>query len=233
MAIRLHQSRHYDFGTGNRPGHDDHIVTWGRPARPAWMDKPTYHATPKTLRVREVRFRVDRAGYRTREILVATTLSDAVAYTREDVAELYHDRWRVERSIRDIKRTLGMDVLRGKTPGMLRREIWCHLLAYNRVRQGIAQAACVRTRSPRRISVAGAKQLLDAFRVTRQVGEGETWNQKVVALLRAVGGRRVGRRPNRGEPREVKRRPKADALMTRPRAIRRAELLAATPDQDK
>jgi IS4 transposase len=112
------------------------------------MDKPTYHATPKTLTVREVRFQVDRPGYRTREIIVATTL--AAAYTREDIAELYHLRWRVELSIRDIKQTLGMDVLRGKTPEMLRREIWCHLLAYNLVRQAIVQAACVRKRSPDR-----------------------------------------------------------------------------------
>jgi hypothetical protein len=231
VAIRLHQSRHYDFGTGRSLGADDHVATWTRPARPTWMDKPTYRATPKTLSIREVRFRVDRAGYRTREILVATTLSDAAKYARADIAELYHDRWRVELSIRDLKQTLGMDVLRGKSPEMLRREIWGHLLAYNLVRQLIAQAACARKRSPRQLSVAGAKQLLNAFRATLQVGEGETWGQKVAALLRAVGGRRVGMRPDRCEPREVKRRPKADALMTRPRAVRRAELLAATPNR--
>jgi hypothetical protein len=126
VTIRLHQSRQYDFGTGTRRGDGDHVVTWARPARPEWMDKPTYHATPKALTVREVRFRVDRPGYRTREAVVATTLADAAAYPREDIAELYHHRWRVELSIRDIKQTLGMDVLRGKTPEMLRREIWCH-----------------------------------------------------------------------------------------------------------
>ena len=160
VAFRLHPSRHYDFGTGERRGDDDRVVTWARPARPTWMDKPTCHATPKTLTIRAVRFRVDRAGYRTREIVVATTLADAAGYTREDIAELYHHRWRVERSIRDIKQTLGMDVLRGKTPEMLGREIWCHLLAYNLVRQVIAQAAVARTRSPRQISLAGAKQML-------------------------------------------------------------------------
>lgn len=225
-AIRLHQSRHYDFGTGARRGGDDHVVTWARPARPDWMDKPTYHATPKTLTIREVRFRVDRPGYRTREIVVATTLSGAAAHTREDIAELYHHRWRVELSIRDIKQTLGMDVLRGKTPEMLRREIWCHLLAYNLVRQVIAQAAGVRKRSPRQISMAGAKQMLDAFRSVLSIGDGPVWDQNVAAMLHAVGGRRVGRRPDRCEPREVKRRPKGDGWLTRPRAERRAELLA-------
>ena len=224
VAIRLHQSRHYDFGTGTRRSDDDHVVTWARPARPTWMDKPTYHATPKTLTIREVRFRVDRAGYRTRQIIVATTLADD-AYTREDIAELYHHRWRVELSIRDIKQTLGMDVLRGKTPTMLRREIWCHVLAYNLVRQVIAQAACVRKRSPRQLSVAGAKQMLDAFRSVLSIG-GVGGDQNVAALLHAVGGRRVGLRPDRCEPREVKRRPKVYPRMTRPRATGQAALLA-------
>lgn len=230
VAFRLHQSRHYDFGTGERRGDDDHVATWTRPARADWMDKPTYLATPKTLRVREVRFRVDRPGYRTREIVVATTLSDAAAYTREDIAGLYHHRWRVELSIRDIKQTLGMEVLRGKTPEMLRREIWCHLLAYNLVRQVIAQAACVRKRSPRQLSLAGVKQMLDAFRSALSVGVGAVWDRNVATLLHAVGGRRVGMRPDRCEPREVKRRPKGDWWLTKPRAKRRAELLTGKND---
>ncbi|HEY1186487.1 MAG TPA: IS4 family transposase, partial [Gemmata sp.] len=154
VAIRLHQSRHDDFGTGV----GDHVVTWNRPARPAWMDKPGYHATPKVLTVREVRFRVDRPGYRTRGVVVATTLTDPTAYTREDLAELYHHRWRVELSIRDIKQTLAMDVPRGKTPEMLRREIWCHLLAYNLVRHVIAQAPRARNRCPRQISLYFARR---------------------------------------------------------------------------
>ena len=227
MVIRLHQSRHYDFGTGERLGEDDHIVGWTRPARPAWMDKPTYHATAKTLRVRQTRFRVERRGYRTDEIIVASTLCDATSYPRAEVAELYHHRWRVELSIREIKQTLGMDILRGKTPEMLRREIGCHLLAYNLVRQVIAQAASEKKCSPRRISMAGAKQLLDAFRVALGV-DGVLWEDHVAALLDAVGIRRVGDRPGRCEPREVKRRPKVYPRLTRPRAIRRAALLAAT-----
>ena len=228
VAIRLHQSRHDDFGTGQRLGKDDHVAEWARPARPDGMDKPTYHATPKTLAVREVRFRVDRPGYRTREIIAATTLMDATKYTREEIAELYHDRWRVELSIREVKQTLGMGVRRGKTPEMLRREIWCHLLAYNLVRQVIAQSARAREVSPRGIRFAGAMQTLDAFRVTLQVGDRESWVGQVEALLWAIGGHRVGKRPDRCEPREVKRRPKSYPLMTRPRATRQAELMTAT-----
>ena len=227
VAIRLHQSRHYDFGTGESLGQEDPISEWTRPARPAWMDKPTYHATVKTLRVRQTRFRVERRGYRTDEIIVASTLCDSKLYSREEIADLYHHRWRVELSIREIKQTLGMDILRGKTPEMLRREIWCHLLAYNLVRQVIVQAASEQKCSPRRIRMAGAKQVLDAFRVTLCVG-GVLWEKHVAALLHAIGRRRVGNRPGRCEPREVKRRPKVYPRLTRPRAIRRADLLAAT-----
>lgn len=226
VALRLHQSRHSDFATGRRRGADDHTVTWVRPARPDWMDKPTDHATPKALTIREVRFRVDRPGSRTRAVVVATTL--AATHTREDIAELDHHRWRVELSIREMKQTLAMEVLRGKTPEMLRREIWGHLLAYNLVRQVIAQAARARNRSPRQVSMAGAKPMLEAFRVPLSTGDGVSWDDAVAALWHAVGGRRVGMRPGRCEPREVKRRPKLYPLMTRPRATRRAELLAET-----
>jgi hypothetical protein len=226
-AFRLHQSRHYDFSTGRRLGHDDHVVAWSRPARPDWMDKETYRAVPKVIQIREIRFRVSRPGYRSRDILVATTLLDSKQYPKEDVAELYHHRWRVELSIRDIKQTLSMGVLRGKTPEMLRREIWAHLLAYNLARQVMAQAALQKGLSARQISFAGAKQTMDAFRVTLQEGVGELWRRLVQAMLTAIAGHRVGQREGRCEPRQVKRRPKVYPLMTTPRAAARAAAVAA------
>jgi hypothetical protein len=229
-AFRLHQSRHYDFGKGRRLGHDDHVVTWARPARPDWMDKETYHGTPKTMEIREIRFRVSRPGYRTREIVVATTLLDAERYSKDEVAELYGYRWRVELDIRDVKQTLKMDVLRGKTPEMLRREVWAHLLAYNLVRQVMAQAAKQEGLSPRGISFAGAKQTMDAFRVALQGSEGEPWRCLVDAMLAAIAGHRVGKREGRCEPRQVKRRPKTLPMMTRPRAEARAAALAAAEE---
>src|SRR5207244_1261714 len=95
-VLGLHQSRHYDFDRGEPLGRDDHVIEWSRPARPDWMDRQTYQATPKTIAVRETRFRVGRKGYRTREIVVATTLLDAEQYSKDEIAELYHHRWRVE-----------------------------------------------------------------------------------------------------------------------------------------
>jgi hypothetical protein len=179
------------------------------------------------MKVREIRFRVSQRGYRTREIIVATTLLDAKQYSKDDIAELYHQRWRVELDIRDIKQTLKMDILRGKTPEMLRREIWAHLLAYNLIRQVMAQAARQKGLSPRQISFAGAKQTLDAFRVALQASAGELWRCLVKAMLTAIAGHRVGQREGRCEPRQVKRRPKTLPMMTSPRTEARAAALAA------
>jgi len=229
-AFRLHQSRHHDFSKGRRLGHDDHVVEWVRPARPDWMDKETYRDAPKTMEIRETRSRVSRPGYRTREVIVATTLLDAERYGKGDLAELYGHRWRVELDIRDVKQTLKMDVLRGKTPQTLRREIWSHLLAYNLARQVMAQAAREKGLSPRGISFAGAKQTMDAFGVALSGGEGEPWRRLVKAMPSAIAGHRVGEREGRREPRQVKRRPKTFPMMTRPRGEARAAALAAAAE---
>jgi hypothetical protein len=225
-AFRLHQSRHYDFRAGRGLGRDDHVVEWARPARPEWMDRQTYLATPKTMEVREVRFRVDRPGYRSREVVVATTLLDAKVYSKAGLAELYGHRWRVELDIRDIKQTLKMDVLRGKTPEMLRRETWAHLLAYNLTRQVMAQAALRAGLSPRQVSFAGAKQTLDAFRSASRGGEADGGEHLVATMLTAIATHRVGTREGRCEPRQVKRRPKVFPMMTKPRGDARAALAA-------
>jgi hypothetical protein len=113
VAFRLHHLRHYDFRRGRRLGHADHIVEWERPERPTWMDEATYALMPKTLTVRELRFQINEPGYRTHEIVMATTLLDHRAYRKEDVADLYHQRWQIELDLRSIKQTLKMEVLVG------------------------------------------------------------------------------------------------------------------------
>ncbi len=123
--------------------------------------------------------------------------------------------------------TLGMDVLRCQTPARVRKEVWAHLLAYNLVRQVMAQAAKQKGLSPRGISFAAAKQMMDAFRVALQASEGEPWRCLVEAMLSAIAGHRVGKREGRCEPRQVKRRPKTFPMMTRPRGEARAAALAA------
>src|SRR6202043_3585174 len=159
---RLHQCRDYDFRRGQRLGPQDHIVTWLRPVRPEGMDQATYARMALTLQMREVGVQVNQPGFRVESLVVATTLLDAQWYTREDLAELYHKRWLVELDIRSIKISLSMDVMRCKTPEMVRKEIWTCLLAYNLIRQTMVQAALLAEVSPRQLSFATAMQKIAA-----------------------------------------------------------------------
>jgi hypothetical protein len=225
VVFRLHQRRDHDFRRGRRLGAGDHVVTWAKPSRPAWMDPGTYAQLPGELTIREVRFRVETPGYRPEEIVAATTLCDAGEYAKDDIADLYHRRWHVELDIRAIKQALRMDKLACKAPAMARRELWAHLLGYNLVRAAMAQAAAVRGLSPRQVSFAGAVQILEAFRWLLLCSRGAARGAVCLAVLVAIGAHEVGDRPGRCEPRRVKRRPKSYGWLTQPRAEARAELL--------
>lgn len=225
-CFRLHQLRHYDFSKGQQLGKGDHVVGWVKPARPQWLDEEMYRGLPQALEVREIHVTLTQPGFRVKQMVVATTLTDAARYSAADLADLYHKRWHVELDIRAIKTTLQMDVLSCKTPDMVRREVWAHLLAYNLTRKVMAQAALAKGVTPRQLSFAGTVQTLDAFRWLLLSGLEEEGARFVGILLVAVGTHVVGKRPGRVEPREVKRRPKGKKLLMRTRAERRAELLA-------
>jgi hypothetical protein len=226
VVFRQHQRRITDFRRGVRLGADDHLVTWTKPKRPAWLDAETYAALPETIAVREVRVQVSRPGYRVQELIVVTTLLDAATYTKDDITDLYHARWHVELDLRSIKTHLHMDVLRGKSPAMVRKEIWAHFLAYNLTRQVMAAAAQEQGVNPRHISFLGAVQTLNEFRWLLVRTGAEDRRQQVQALHVAIVAHRVGDRPERCEPRAVKRRPKPLRYLTQPRHDARAELLA-------
>jgi hypothetical protein len=174
-----------------------------------------------------VRVRVDQPGSRVRQLTVVTTLLDASEYPRMEIADLYHRRWHVELDLRNLKTTLHMDVLSCKSPELIRKEIWAHLLAYNLLRKVLAQAALAGERTPRQLSFAGALQTWQGFRWLLVLAEGEGRPLLVRALLVAVASHRVGNRPGRVEPREVKRR-RVVRLLMRTRQQRRAELLGET-----
>jgi putative transposase len=205
-AFRLHHKRHYDFRRGQRLGHDDHIVVWQRPQRPTWMDEETYASMPETLTIREVRFTTDTPGCRSRSIIVATTLLDHRTYRSADIADLYHQRWHVELDIRSIKQTLRMDMIHCKKPAMCRKALWAHLLGYNMVRKATAQAAWESGLAPRQISFAGAAQILEVFRWGLIASTGDLRQVLHGFLFIAISTHTVGGRPNRVEPRRLKRR---------------------------
>jgi hypothetical protein len=217
LVTRLHQCRRADFRRGRRLGPEDHVVTWPKPRRPDWMDEATYAALPEALQVREVRVRVGQRGFRTRVFVAVTTLLDAEAFPRADIAVLYRMRWLAELDLRALKVTLRMDVLRCRSPELVRKEVWAHLLAYNLVRGLMAQAAREEKVLPVQLSFTGAVQAVNAFATVWQA-TGPTGRAEVCRRLRAaVAEHRVGDRPNRSEPRARKRRPKAYPLLEHPR----------------
>lgn len=164
FVSRLNRAhRRADFRRGQRLGKDDHIVRWPKPSSIRSVDWPTYHSLPDSLTVREARIRIETAGFRTKEIVVVTTLLDPQEYPKEAVAELYRARWNQELDFRSIKTTMQMDLLRCKTPELVRKEAWTHLLAYNLIRTVMAQAAEKHDVLPRTLSFKGALQTLEAF----------------------------------------------------------------------
>jgi hypothetical protein len=224
VVFRMHQLRRYDCRRGRRLGPGDHVVTWAKPARPGWMDEATYATLPEALSVRALRVTVGKPGYRVQELALATTLADGAAYAKEEVADLYHGRWHAELDLRSIKGFLGMEMLRGRAPAMARQELWVHLLAYNLIRKVQAQAGVAQGLSPRSLSFAGTLQALQACRwVLLLVEDRRRW--LLTCLGDVVAAHRVGNRPDRCEPRTVKRRWKTYGLLKRPRAEERAALL--------
>ncbi len=224
VVARLHQCRKVDTPKGQRLGQGDYLVQWTRPAKPDWMDQATYETMPPSITLRQLQVKVHQPGFRVESLMVVTTLIDAKKYTQQDIAELYHKRWLVELDIRAIKVTLGMDVLRCKTPHMVGNEIWTCLLAYNLIRKSMMQAAVRSDLSPRQLSFTRAMQTIAASWMTLATEDQVTLI--IEAQLDSLTEQLIGNRPNRVEPRAVKRRPKPHKLLTQPRAEARAQLMA-------
>ena len=214
---QMHAHRNVDFRRGKRLRSCDHVVEWSKPRRPDWMSPEDYAMIPETLSMREFRRRIARKGYRTRTIVIATTLLDAEQFSQDEIAHLYRLRWDAEIHLRSLKTMMKMDVLRCQTPDMVRKEIWAHLLAYNLIRTVIAQAAARHGKDPRQISFTRAMRTLEAFRPTIAGVPSDRLANLYEHMLKAIASHGIGNRPDRLEPRQRKRRPKPYKLMTKPR----------------
>lgn len=214
-VVRKHQLRVTDFRTGRRLGQDDQVVSWARPARPAWMSREQYATMPAELELREVRIRVHQKGFRTKSLVVVTTLLDAEQIPAEEIAKLYRQRWQAELNLRSLKIVLQMDHLRCKSPDRVRNEFRMHLVGYNLIRRVMAVAAIESERSPWEISFKGALQTVTNLLLA--LAARIPTNDWCAALVAAVASHAVGHRPDRYEPRVRKRRPKNYKLMREPR----------------
>jgi hypothetical protein len=213
--------RKADFRRGQRLGQEDHVVQWLKPTSIRSLDREAYHALPEFITVRETRIRVFQPGFRTRSIVLVTTLLDPEQTTKEDLATLYRARWHNELDIRSLKSAMQMGELRCKTPEMVRKEVWTHILAYNLIRTVMAQAAARHGVAPRTISFTGAMQTLEAFQPLLEFGAAQDAASRLRLyhdLLAAIATHRVGDRPDRYEPRVKKRRRNHYGWLTKPRA---------------
>lgn len=225
-VYRQHQLRLSKRLRVRRLGLGDWLLRLPKPQRPPWLDRASYQRIPGELLVREVSFRVRVRGWRVRELTLVTTLCDAEVYSLHELARVYHARWQAEVDLRSIKITMQMDVLRCKTPDMVRKEIWMHLLAYNLIRTVMAEAAEQANMRPREVSFKGALQTLTAYRPLVEQATQQTLPALYASLLDAIASHQVGNRPHRYEPRAIKRRPKEHDLLTIPRHEAKRRLAA-------
>jgi hypothetical protein len=216
VLMAQHGRRLTNFAQGESLDTSDHIVEWTKPQRPAWMSPVDYQNYPATLRMREVE--VDH------RILVTSLLNPSVVTPRE-LDTLYRLRWNIEVDWRTIKVTLHMDILRCKSPAMVKKEISLHLLANNLVRWTMASAAYLGEVLPRLLSFTGAKRVLSAFSSELRLCPNQRLSVMFATVLGVIASLRLTIRPNRVEPRAKKRRPKKLPLLTMPRRLARERIL--------
>lgn len=202
-------------------GPDDLLIQW---PKPAWnknlsYGKDQWQALPDKLTLRQIKVTVNTPGFRVKSFYLVTTLIDAASYSAADLADLYYQRWDVELFFRDIKTTMGMDILRCRTPAMVEKEILMHLIAYNAVRLLMVDAAQTVELSARRISFKASVQALRQWEPQLNRADlNDRERRRLMSLLReAIAATVLIHRPGRQEPRCVKRRPKPYAIMTAPR----------------
>lgn len=225
LVARAHQLRKIDFRKGFRLGSYDQIVAYPKPQqRPYWMNRATYDRLPSWLLIRQLRYRITQRGFRARVITLATTLLDANLYSAEELATLYRRRWDAELHLRSLKTDMQMDHLRCKKPSTVRKEFYTHLLAYNLIRGIMLEAAMATGIAPYQLSFKGALQSLNVFLGT-VLADSANAHRLYTALIWMVATHRVADRPDRIEPRLVKRRPKPYKLLQEPRPVARKRLL--------
>jgi len=207
------RKRSTDFRLGQKLGQRDHLIVLQKPKiKPSWMSQVEYDQAPTTLTVRELH---------TGGKILVTTLLYPKPTSKKDLKNLYRERWHVELDLRNIKTTLGMEWLSCRTPAMVEKELWVYLLAYNLIRLLMAQSALLADLLPRQLSFKHTLQLWVAW---RQSGISSNDDEKLTHLFILIAQQKVGNRPGRIEPRALKKRAKAYALLTEPRALAKEKI---------
>jgi len=217
MSLRKKMFRKSDIV--KKLGENDYLAKWKRPHRYKPYTAEEWGQLPPFILVRHLRIKAEVPGFRPEEICVVTTLKDSEVYTFEELGDLYFERWDAELFSRDIKTTMGMDILRCKTPGMIIKELALHLIAYNCIRRLIVEAAEEGGVSIRKVSFKGALQALRNWEPhlnQTRISKKERFRM-ISELYGCIAQKTTPDRPGRSEPRAVKRRPKNHRLLTKPR----------------
>lgn len=219
VVARLHHRRKVDFRKARRLGKNDGLFVWTRGCQQSEILSATEWALlPAQITVRILRFTTTIRGFRSRRVTLVTTLLDPNLFPAPDLVGLYARRWRLELCLRDLKTTMGMEVLRCKTPDMAEKELLAYLVAHNLIRCVMAEAVARAPVDLERVSFKGSVDALRQYsaaiaqarnrNMRRQLWADLLWN-----LVRDL----IRKRPQRTEPRAVKRRPKPYPLLNQPR----------------
>jgi len=200
-----------------RLGQQDWLVQWQRSPNPSlWLPLAQWLALPEQMTVRMVRGSLYCKGFRVRQVTLVTTLLDPQRYPAQEILQAYLRRWRLEMCLDDLKTTLEMEMLRSRSPEMVQREVYAHLIAHNLIRYTMAQAATQQTVPLERISFKGTLDALRQF--THAMSQARTTKKRRqlwTKLLATLAADLVPERPGRREPRAVKRKknkyPRLDA----------------------
>jgi len=225
FAGTLHVSRHFcKRNIIEKFSKNDWLVCFHRP--PQHEIRHEYkQGLPDVIIIRVTKIEIKQSGFRTRCLTIANSFVDESTTSREEIADLYRQRWNAELDIRRIKSTMQMDVLRCKSPDMIRKEIWAHLLAYNLTCAVINEAAELNSQCPNQFSFKCALQLYRPI-IEMLLGLDDQKATKIIKdLLLRMRTEKVANRPDRIEPRAVKRRPKDYPRLMKPRRDAREELL--------
>jgi Transposase DDE domain len=217
-VFRLHAGRKSDLKRGKRLGEADVLVQWRKPSpRPKALTPEQFAQLPDVLQVRQLSYQIQQPGFRTKTVTLVTTLLDAKTYTKASLAELYGLRWHAEVNLKHLKTTLKLEFVRCKSPAMVRKDILVHCLSYNLLRTLMFDSVVATEIPSLQLSIQSARQLLVAFLPQLMNATEQQRDERYHLMLILLWEQRLPQRPNRVEPRAVKRRPKSYPRLTRPR----------------
>ena len=211
FVVKLEETRWGNLSLVNKLAKNDQLYRWTKPRnKPETFTREEFKELPHQMLVRVVAVRVQQSGFRVQKFHLITTLVEHRKYPSEELADLYRRRWQAELYLRDIKAALKMDHAKCKTPEMVRKEIYSHLLAYNLIRIQMAEAAQLSGLFAHQISFTSSLNTILQFK-----HQFHSTDETTLAVMYAtIAYHQVGKQPDRAEPRAIKRRPRFSFLTT-------------------